>query len=131
MIRLARPQAKQPVLHHTEANANAKKTSWIWAHGEEVAIDGAPYWQCSHCSSEPKRYKVSAGTHSPAIHLKEKHGVAEDISRKAKRLAVQKSNVEQAAEAAQRMQKRQVVGVPETPGKAPIHGMQTHTNNSW
>jgi hypothetical protein len=96
-----------------------EKTSWIWAHGEEVDVDGAPYWQCSHCSSEPKpkRYKVSAGTHSPAIHLKEKHGVEEDISRKAKRLEVQKSNVEQAAEAAQLMQKRQAVGLPETAGE--------------
>jgi hypothetical protein len=77
---------------HEDTNANGKKTSWIWTHGEEVSVDGAAYWQCSLYSNR-KQYKVSAGTHAPAIHLKESHAVQEEINRKAKRPVVQKSNI--------------------------------------
>jgi hypothetical protein len=95
-----------------------KRTSWIWTHGEEVSVDGAAYWQCSLCENrvEPKQYKVSAGTRAPAIHLKDKHAVEEEISRKAKRLEVQKGNIEQAVETTQRIQKQKAVGLTGPPG---------------
>jgi hypothetical protein len=95
-----------------------EKTSWIWTHGEEVSVDGAAYWQCSRCSNRarPKQYKVSAGTRAPATHLKEKHGVEEEISRKARRLEERKANIEHAVETTQRIQKRKAVGLIEAPG---------------
>jgi hypothetical protein len=46
-----------------------------------------------------------------AIHLKEKHAVEEEINRKAKRLEVQKGNIEQAVETTQRIQKLKAVGL--------------------
>jgi hypothetical protein len=86
-------------------------------------VDGAAYWRCSLCSNraqlEPKQYKVSAGTRAPATHLKEKHAVEEEINRKAKRLEVQKSNIEQAVETTQRIQKLKAVGLTGPPGEGP------------
>jgi hypothetical protein len=51
-----------------------------------------------------------------AIHLKEKHAVEEEINRKAKRLEVQKGNIEQAVETTQRIQKLKAVGLIIPPG---------------
>jgi hypothetical protein len=83
-----------------------------------VSVDGAAYWQCSlwENRAEPKQYKVSAGTRAPAIYLKEKHAVEEEITRKAKRLEVQKGNIEQAVETTQRIQKPKAVGLIRPPG---------------
>jgi hypothetical protein len=93
-----------------------EKTSWIWTHGQEVDDDGALYWRCSLCSNtQPKKYKVSAGTRAPATHLKEKHGVEEEINRKARRLEERQANIEQAVESTQRIQKRKAVGLIEAP----------------
>jgi hypothetical protein len=93
-----------------------EKTSWIWTHGEEVSVNGAAYWQCSLCSNraQPKRYKVSAGTRAPATHLKDKHVVEEEIVRKAQRLVVQKSNIEQAVANVERIRKLKAEGSPPT-----------------
>jgi hypothetical protein len=74
-------------------------------------VDGAPYWQCSLCTpGQRKKYKVSAGTRAPANHLKEKHLVEEEINRKVQRLEAQKSNIEQAVESSQRVQKMKAGG---------------------
>jgi hypothetical protein len=62
-------------------------------------------------------YKVSAGTRAPATHLKEKHAVVEEIIRNAKRLEVQRSNIEQAVETTQRSQKLKAVGLIGPPGE--------------
>jgi hypothetical protein len=101
-----------------------EKTSWIWTHGQEVDVDGADYWRCSLClnRAEPKQYKVSAGTRAPATHLKEKHGVEEEINRKARRLEERKANIEQAVETTQRIQKRKAVGIIEAPGEGKSSG---------
>jgi hypothetical protein len=83
-----------------------------------VSVAGAAYWQCSLCENrtEPKQYTFSAGTRAPAIHLKDKHAVEEEISRKAKRLEVQTGNIEQAVETTQRIQKLKAVGLTGPPG---------------
>jgi hypothetical protein len=50
------------------------------------------------------------------LHLKDKHAVEEEISRKAMRLEVQKGNIEQAVDTTQRIQKQKAVGLTGPPG---------------
>jgi ABC-type transport system involved in cytochrome bd biosynthesis fused ATPase/permease subunit len=82
------------------------------------------YWQYSLCSNraQPKQYNVSAGTRAPATRLKEKHAVEEEINRKAKRLEVQKGNIEQAVQTTQRIQKLKAVGLIGPPGEGKSTG---------
>jgi hypothetical protein len=90
------------------------KTSWVWKHGEEVSVKGIPHWQCSLCPNRTKaqRYKVLSGTWAPAVHLKEKHQVEEEISRKTQRLETHLGHIEHASEHAQRIQKLKESGLP-------------------
>jgi hypothetical protein len=116
-----------------------EKTSWIWTHGEEVSVDGAAYWQCSLCSNraQPKRYEVSAGKRAPATHLKEKDAVGEEINRKAKRLELQKGNIEQAVETTQHIQKVKAVGFIGPPGEgkssgsSSLNGRKKYRKHFW
>jgi ABC-type transport system involved in cytochrome bd biosynthesis fused ATPase/permease subunit len=87
-------------------------------------VDGAAYWRCSLCSNrtQPKQYKVSAGTRAPATHLKEKHAVEEEINRKARRLEARKGNIEQAVKTMQRIQKLKAVGLIGPPGEGKSTG---------
>jgi hypothetical protein len=126
VLSLSAREATGPPVNLTTQGGKRKRenTSWIWTHGEEVSVDGAAYWQCLLCSNraQPKRYQVSAGTRAPATHLKENDAVGEEINRMAKRLEMQKRNIEQAVETTQRIQKLKAVGLIGPPGEGKSTG---------